>query len=205
VTSDGYTMMRALALDFRADKTALAVSDEYLLGPAFLVAPVTEPQATTRLVYLPAGTGWVNFWSGEKLDGGQTVNAAAPLEQMPLFVRAGSIVPLGPSVQYIGEKPADPIELRVYRGADGNFTLYEDEGDNYNYERGVHSTIPMTWDEKSKTLTFGKRSGKFPGMLKQRTIRIVFVSPNHGVGGAVTGTADAEVIYKGRALKVSAK
>jgi len=205
VTSDGYTMMRALALDFRADKAALAVSDEYLFGPAVLVAPVTEPQATNKTVYLPAGTGWVNFWTGEKFDGGQTVNAAAPLEQLPLFVRAGSIVPLGPSVQYIGEKPADPIELSVYQGADGSFTLYEDEGDNYNYERGVHATIPISWDEKSKTLTLGKRSGKFPGMLKQRTFRIVFVSPNHGIGGAVTEKADAEVIYKGRALKISAK
>ncbi len=136
VTSDGYTMMRALPLDFRADSSALAVSDEYMFGPAFLVAPVTEPQATNKNVYLPAGTSWVNFWSGENFNGGQTVAAAAPLEQMPLFVRAGSIVPLGPSVQFAREKPADPIELRVYRGANGTFTLYEDEGDNYNYERG---------------------------------------------------------------------
>ena len=204
VTSDGYTMMRALPLDFRADKTALAVSDEYLFGPAFLVAPVTEPQATNRPVYLPAGTGWVNFWSGEKFDGGQTVNAAAPLEQMPLFVRAGSIVPLGPLVQFAGEKPADPLELRVYRGADGAFTLYEDEGDNYNYERGVHATIPISWDEKSNTLTLGKRSGKFPGMLKQRKFRLVFVSPDHGIGGAVTENADVEIVYRGRALKIAA-
>ncbi len=205
VTSSGYTMMRALPLDFRADKTALAVSDEYMLGPAFLVAPVTGPQATNKAVYLPAGTGWVNFWSGEKFDGGQTVNAAAPLAQMPLFVRAGSIVPLGPPVQFAGEKPADPLELRVYRGADGAFTLYEDEGDNYNYERGVHAAIPISWNEKAKMLTLGKRSGKFPGMLKQRTFRIVFVSPGHGVGDAVTEKADVEVVYQGRALKISAR
>jgi alpha-D-xyloside xylohydrolase len=204
VTSDGYTMMRALPLDFRADKTALAVSDEYMFGPAFLVAPVTEPKTTNKTVYLPAGTGWVNFWSGEKFDGGQTVNAAAPLEQMPLFVRAGSIVPLGPLVQFAGEKPADPMELRVYRGADGAFTLYEDEGDNYNYERGVHATIPVSWNEKSKTLALGRRSGKFPGMLEQRKFRIVFVSSNHGIGGAVTENADVEVVYRGRALKISA-
>jgi alpha-D-xyloside xylohydrolase len=205
VTSDGYTMMRALPLDFRADQTSLAVSDEYMLGPAFLVAPVTEPQATNKTVYLPAGTDWVNFWSGEKFDGGQTVNAAAPLAQMPLFVRAGSIVPLGPLVQFAGEKPADPLELRVYRGADGAFTLYEDEGDNYNYERGVHATIPISWNEKSKTLTLGRRSGKFPGMLEQRKFRIVFVSPNHGIGGAVTENADVELVYRGRALKISAR
>jgi len=148
---------------------------------------------------------WMNFWSGEKFDGGQTVNAAAPLEQMPLFVRAGSTVPLGPLVQFAGEKPADPLELRIYRGADGAFALYEDEGDNYNYEHGVHAIIPISWGEKSKTLTLGKRSGKFPGMLEQRKFRIVFVSPNHGIGGAVTENADAEVVYRGRALKISAK
>jgi alpha-D-xyloside xylohydrolase len=124
---------------------------------------------------------------------------------MPLFVRAGSIVPFGPSVQYVGEKPANPLELRVYRGADGAFTLYEDEGDNYDYEHGVYSTIPMSWKEKAQTLTLGKRSGKFPGMLAQRTFRIVFVSPNHGVGGAETDQADAEVTYAGRALDISPK
>jgi alpha-D-xyloside xylohydrolase len=205
VSHDGDTMMRALPLDFRADPQALAVSDEYLFGPAFLVSPVTDPQATNKEVYLPAGTDWVNFWTGETFAGGRKIQTPAPLEQIPLFVRAGSIVPLGPSVQYAGEKPADPIELRVYRGADGAFTLYEDEGDNCNYERGKYATIPLTWNEKAQTLTIGQRTGKFPGMLKQRTFRIVFVSPGHGVGGAVTDTADGEVIYKGRELKISAE
>jgi len=204
VTSDGYTMMRALPLDFRADERALAVSDEYMFGPAFLVAPVTEAQATNKTVYLPDGTSWINFWSGEKSNGGQTITAAAPLEQMPLFVRAGSIVPIGPSVQFAGQKPTDPIELRVYRGADGAFTLYEDEGDNYNYERGVYATIPFSWNEKSQTITIGKREGKFPGMPAQRKFRIVFVSPSHGVGGGDTEKADAEVIYKGGVLKIPA-
>ena len=122
---------------------------------------------------------------------------------MPLFVRAGSIIPLARPCN-TPAKNADPIELRVYRGADGSFTLYEDEGDNYNYEKGVHATIPLTWDDKSKTLTLGKRAGKFPGMLKQRTFRIVFVSPGYGIGGAMTEKADIEVIYTGRALKISA-
>jgi alpha-D-xyloside xylohydrolase len=205
VTSDGYTMMRALPLDFRADEKVLNISDEYMFGPAFLVAPVTEPQATNKTVYLPAGTSWVNFWSGDNFDGGQTIAAAAPLEQMPLFVRAGSIVPLGPLVQFAGEKPADPLELRVYRGTDGTFTLYEDEGDNYNYERGVHATIPISWNEKSETLTIGKRKGKFPGMLEQREFRVVFVSPKHGIGRAATEKADAEVIYRGGVLKIAAR
>jgi alpha-D-xyloside xylohydrolase len=205
VTHDGGTMMRALPMDFGADPQALAVGDEYLFGPAFLVAPVTEPQVTNKEVYLPAGADWVNFWTGETVAGGRKIQTLAPLERIPLFVRAGSIVPLGPSVQYAGEKPADPIELRVYRGADGAFTLYEDEGDNYNYERGKYVTIPLTWNEKAHTLTIGKRTGKFPGMLKQRTFRIVFVSPGYGVGGAAVDKADAEVIYKGKELKIQAR
>jgi alpha-D-xyloside xylohydrolase len=202
VTSDGYTMMRPLAMDFRSDEKALGMGDEYLFGPALLVAPVTEPQATSKTVYLPNGTSWVNFWTGEKLAGGNTVTVSAPLEQIPLFVRAGSIVPLGPVVQYAGEKPADPLELRVYRGADGAFTLYEDEGDSYRYERGVHATIPIAWNDKKQELTIGKRSGKFPGMLESRTIRVVFVSPNHGVGAAASEKADVEIRYTGKAVTV---
>jgi alpha-D-xyloside xylohydrolase len=182
VTRDGYTMMRALPMDFRADKNALAISDEYMFGPAFLVAPVTEPKATMRKVWLPAGTSWVNFWTGDELDGGREIETPAPLDQMPLFVRAGSIVPLGPSVQYASEKPADPIELRVYPGADGAFTLYEDEGDNYNYERGVFTTIPISWNDKAQMLTIGGRAGEYPGMLKARTFRVVWVAENHGAG-----------------------
>jgi alpha-D-xyloside xylohydrolase len=130
------------------------------------------------------------------------VNASAPLDQIPLFARAGSIVPLGPIVQFAGEKPADPLELRVYRGADGAFTLYEDEGDSYRYECGVHATIPISWNEEKQTLTIGKRTGKFPGMLEKRTIRVVFVSPNHGVGAAAEKKADAEIRYTGKAIKI---
>jgi alpha-D-xyloside xylohydrolase len=205
VTSENYTMMRALPMDFRTDTNALAASGEYMFGPAFLVAPVTEAKAANKEVYLPAGAGWVNFWTGETFDGGRKVLTTAPPAEMPLFLRAGSIVPFGPSVQYAGEKPANPLELRVYRGADGVFTLYEDEGDNYDYERGVYSTIPLSWNEKMQTLTIGKRSGKFPGMLARRTFRIVFVSPDHGVGAAPTDKVDAEVTYAGRALSISPK
>jgi alpha-D-xyloside xylohydrolase len=200
VTSEGYTIMRALPMDFRADPNALAIGEEYMFGPAFLVAPVTEPQATSKKVYLPAGTGWTDFWTGETFAGGQTINVSAPMDKIPLFVRAGSIVPLGPVMQYTSEKPADPIELRVYPGADGAFTLYEDEGDNYNYERGAHTTIPILWDEKVQTLTIGKRAGKFPGMLKQRTFRVVWVSPGSG-GGMSSDENSVEIRYTGRALK----
>ena len=118
-----------------------------MFGPALLVNPVTEAGAVTRSVYLPAGTSWYDFWTGASLKGGQLTNAAAPIETIPLYVRAGSIVPMGPELQYTGEKPADPIELRIYRGADGTFTLYEDEGDGYAYEKGVYGTIDFRWSD----------------------------------------------------------
>jgi alpha-D-xyloside xylohydrolase len=122
-----------------------------------------------------------------------------------LFVRAGSILPIGPVVQYAGEKPADPLELRIYRGANGIFTLYEDEGDNYNYEKGNYATIPFEWNEAKQTLTIGKRSGKFSGMLKERTFRVVFVSPAHGIGAAMEEKSDAVIHYTGKAVTVNCK
>jgi alpha-D-xyloside xylohydrolase len=203
ITSESYTPMRALVMDFPKDKNVLAIADEYMFGPAFLVSPVTTPQATSRPVYLPAGTKWVDFWTDETLVGGQTVTANAPANILPLFVRAGSIVPFGPVMQYAMEKPADPIELRVYRGADGEFTFYEDEGDNYNYEKGKYATIPLVWDESKQALIIGKRSGKFPGMLKERTFHIVWVSENHGTGIPTTEKPDAVVQYRGAAVKIS--
>jgi alpha-D-xyloside xylohydrolase len=204
-TSDGYTPMRALVMDFPKDKQALSLADEYMFGPAFLVAPVTTPQATNRSIYLPAGTKWVDFWNGETVAGASVVNAATPLNIVPLYVRAGSVVPLGPVVQYAMEKPADPIELRVYRGADGQFTLYEDEGDGYNYEKNAFATIPFEWNEARQSLTIGKRSGKFPGMLPERTFRVVFVSLGHGTGMTAESQADAVIHYSGKAVTVSAK
>ncbi|HEY5232306.1 MAG TPA: glycoside hydrolase family 31 protein [Verrucomicrobiae bacterium] len=202
ITSAGYTPMRALVMDFPTDKNALAIGDEYMFGPAFLVSPVTTPQATSRQAYLPAGTSWVDFWTGETLSGGKTVTANAPVNILPLFVRAGSIVPLGPVMQYATEKPDDPVELRVYRGADGQFTLYEDEGDNYNYEKGSHATIPFEWNEAKQTLTIGKRTGNFPGMLKEHTFRVVFVSPGKGAGMAAEEKADAVIHYTGKLITV---
>jgi alpha-D-xyloside xylohydrolase len=154
-------------------------------------------------VYLPGGTDWIDFWTGETRPGGQTINASAPIQTMPLFVRAGSIIPYGPQIEYATEK-SDPIELRVYRGANGAFTLYDDEGDNYNYERGRHSTIPITWNDSTQTLEIGKRHGSFRGMLKERTFRIVWVAPGHGVGIASTPTADTTLVYKGSPVRISA-
>ena len=202
VTSEASTIMRALCMDFPDDAKALSVADEYMFGSAFLVAPVTEAKAASRRVYLPAGTSWVNFWSGEKYKGGRQITAAAPIEILPLFVRAGSIVPLGPDLQYAMEKPADPIELRVYTGADGAFKLYEDEGDSYRYEQGAYATIPISWNDKARTLTIDPRQGKFPGMLEERTFRIVWVSENHGAGIAPTQKADVEIKYSGTKLTI---
>jgi len=202
ITSERYTPMRALMMDFPKDTNALAISDEYMFGPAFLVNPVTMPHAQSRAVYLPAGAKWTDFWTGETLAGGTMLTANAPLEILPLYVRAGSIVPLGPVMQYATEKSADPIELRVYRGADGHSALYEDENDNYDYEQGAHATIPFEWDDSRQTLTIGKRSGKFPGMLNERTFHVVFVSAGHGIGMQVETQPDATVHYTGKAMTV---
>ena len=204
VTSDGGTMLRPLMMDFGSDTNALDIGDQFLFGPEIMVSPVTRSNAVTRGVYLPGHGDWYDFWTGKRVAGGQRIEAASPIETLPLFVRAGSILPLGPVVQYVSEKPADPIELRIYRGADGAFTLYEDQGDNYNYEKGAFATIPLTWNETSGTLTIGARSGKFPGMLKERTFRVVFVDESHGIGGGETERADAIVKYTGKTVAMRA-
>ena len=203
-TSDGSTFMRPLVMDFPKDAHVLGIGSQYLFGPAIMVTPVTAAGATTQSVYLPAaGAPWYNFWTGATSGAGQSVDAAAPVETVPLFVKPGSIIPMGPFLQYSSEKPADPIELRIYRGADGKFTLYEDEGDNYNYEKGKHAVIPIFWNDARHSLEIGKRTGDFAGMLKERTFNIVCVSENHGAGIPVTEKPDAVVHYSGKAVKIS--
>ena len=172
-----------------------------MFGPALMACPVTKAGATSRSVYLPASASWTDFWTGKTYLGGQTIEAEAPVETMPLFVRAGSIVPYGPDIEYAMQS-ADPIELRVYPGANGDFTLYEDEGDNYNYEKGKRAIIPISWNEAARTLRIGNRQGNFPGMLKERTFHVVWVSPEHGAGIPVTDKPDQVVRYDGRALNV---
>ncbi len=162
-----------------------------------------EPRPKTRPVYLPAGTRWIDFWTGESQEGGRTITAAAPIEKLPLLVRAGSIVPMGPLVQFAAEKPADPIELRVYTGADGRFTLYEDENDGYAYEKGVSATIGIGWNDAKRELALEERKGEFPGMLKSRTFRVVLVRPGHGVGVDADESPDRAVVYDGRRSVVS--
>lgn len=202
VTSRGSTMMRALALDFQEDPKALAVSDEYLFGEVLLVAPVTMPKAARRDVYLPKGSDWIDFWTGEQIGGGTTVNSVAPADRIPLYTRAGSIVPLGPVMEWSDQKPCDPIELRIYPGADGSLSLYEDSGDGYDYEKGAHSVIPISWKEAERKLTIGARQGSFPGMLAKRTFHIVWVGPNHGTG-MTEAKPDQVVSYDGAEVSVT--
>ncbi len=159
----------------------------------------------TRSVYLPAGQRWYDFWTGDSFEGGTTHAADAPIDRIPLFVRAGSIVPMGPFLQYSTEKPADPLELRIYSGADARFTLYEDENDNYDYERGVHSTIDFIWNDARGELTISDRSGKFPGMLEQRTIKVVRVEHDHGTGLKIEERPDTVVNYGGKEIVVKVK
>lgn len=205
VTQQAGTILRPLVMDFAADKTARELDDEYMFGPAFLVAPVTTYQARTRAVYLPKGAAWYDFWTGKAAAAGARVEAPAPYDAIPVFVRAGSIVPFGPELQYTGEKAADPLTLYVYDGANGAFTLYEDQGTTYDYEKGAFSQIPIKWDQASGTLTIGKRLGSFPEMLKERTIQVVLVSPGTPVGFRFEETAGKTVKYAGEAVGVKLK
>ena len=175
VTQHDATIMRPLVMDFPNDAEARDLTDEYMFGPAFLVAPVIHYRERSRSVYLPSGAGWYDFWAGKSISAG-TTTAPAPYDAIPIFVKAGSIIPFGPDVQYIAEKPSDPITLFVYAGADGEFTLYEDQGTTFDYEHGAFAEIPVTWEDSTRTLTIGKRQGSFPGMLGNRTFQIVLVS-----------------------------
>ncbi|MDM7926117.1 MAG: DUF5110 domain-containing protein, partial [bacterium] len=166
----------------------------------FALESETEERKRTRSVYLPAGAAWTDFWTGETAAAGAEIETDAPVEKMPVFVRAGSIVPMGPFIQYSDEKPADPLEIRVYPGADGSFTLYEDENDNQNFTRGVYATIDFAWDDAGRKLTVSDRKGSFPGMLNQRTFHVVLVGKDHGTGVDVTARPDREVRYVGREL-----
>jgi alpha-D-xyloside xylohydrolase len=205
VTSNDGTIMRPLVMDWRTDEKVWNIGDEYMFGPAILVSPVTDQGATERDVYLPPAARWYDFWTGKAMDGNQRLPAAAPLDRIPLYVKAGSILPMGPEIEYAQQKPDAPIELRVYRGADGHFDLYEDQGDTYNYEKGARAVIPIDWNDAAQTLTIGARSGSYPGMPAQRRFNIVLVRENHGVGGEITSTYDRSVDYTGATVTVRAQ
>jgi alpha-D-xyloside xylohydrolase len=197
VTLHGSTLLRALVMDFPHDETALAHKYEFVYGKSLLVAPVVAAGVDTSQVYLPAApAGWYDFWSEKHLPGGQTISAEAKLDQIPLFVPAGSILTLGPEEQYAAEKPADPIDIRIYPGADATFTLYEDEGTNYNYEKGEFATITFTWNDSRSELQIGKRTGSFPNMLADRHFRL------HIAGAS---TAHQTIAYHGEEMRISLK
>jgi alpha-D-xyloside xylohydrolase len=219
VTANQSSMMRALMMDFANDKNALDINDQFMFGKSIMVSPVTNAMYIKPVVkgkdtsyaedfstiksketYLPVGSDWYDFWTGEKINGGKKTTKETPLDIIPLYIKAGSILPIGPSVQYAAEKKWDELEIRIYPGYDGKFVLYEDENDNYNYEKGVYSTITFNWDDKKKLLTINDRNGGFPGMLENRKFNIVMVSNNKAVGGNTVATADKVISYTGKKI-----
>jgi alpha-D-xyloside xylohydrolase len=191
------TIMRALVMDFASDKRVWDINDEYLFGPSLLVAPVTEYKARSRSVYLPAGTAWYDFYTGHKIEGGQTITADAPYERIPLFVRAGSIVPTGPAIQYTDQDPGGPITLDVYTGADGSTSVYNDDGVSRQYLNGRFSRIPLSWNEKTRTLSIGAREGAgYVGMPTRRTFNIRWIKA--GIPLSFTAKTDATIVYNGK-------
>jgi alpha-D-xyloside xylohydrolase len=207
VAADTYhrdgTIMRGLTMDFVDDAAAREVRDQYLFGKAFLVAPVHQFQARARPVYLPRGTDWYDFHSGKRSAGGQQVDAAAPLSRMPLFVRAGSIVPVGPEIQYTAEKPGGDITLLVFTGADGSFDLYEDDGVSYGYEKGEFTRIPLRYDAARGSLIIGARTGSYPGMPEERTFKVRWIKDGAKPPSDLDAAADASISYKGAELAIA--
>jgi alpha-D-xyloside xylohydrolase len=178
-----YTEEKIIRTDAMTGWDRQSVSDGSAVGTIDWMATKTATK------YLPKGAEWYDFWTGKRYKGGQMVTLETQLNRVPMFVRAGSIVPMGPVMQYVGEKTWDELELRVYPGADGSFILYEDEGDSYRYEKGIYSVIPMQWHNGSRTLTIGSRQGQFPGMLTTR--RFVVVLPD---GSRQTVTYEGQTI-----------
>ena len=216
ITSKSGTMMRALNMDFAGDKKCWDINNEYMFGSSLLVCPVTTPLYTrqstnettvdfkeikTQEVYLPQGNDWFDFWTNKKLIGGQQIEKETPIDILPLFVKAGSIIPMGPAVQYATEK-TDPIEIRIYPGANASFNLYEDENDNYNYEKGAYSVISFKWDNKSKELQINNRKGSFKGMQQNRTFEIVLVSDKKEKGTQNGNKNKKTISYTGKKMEI---
>ncbi|BAV09557.1 alpha-D-xyloside xylohydrolase [Filimonas lacunae] len=200
-----YTIMRGLVMDYAADKKARDVADEYMFGPSLLINPVTAYKARSRQVYLPEGNGWYDFYTGAFYKGGQTVEAKAEYERIPVFVKQGAILPVGPVMQYSTEKPADSVTVWVYTGKDGSFTLYEDENLNNNYEKGAYTNIPFTYNEKNGTLEIGDRKGAFTGMLTNRTFLVKWVTPTNDAGIDNSTGKVQPVTYTGKKITIKMK
>lgn len=197
-----YTMMRGLIMDFNGDRNVKNIKDQWMFGPALMACPVGYYKARNRSVYFPKQCGWYDLYTGEHIEGGQSLVVDAPYERIPVFVREGSIIPYGPEIQYTDEKPAELITLYVYAGSNGTFQLYEDEGTNYNYEKGKYATIDITYNDASKTLSFGQRQGAFKGMLKERRFQIVYVTKEQPRELSFEPLNTVTVAYKGKAISV---
>ncbi|MGA8669487.1 MAG: TIM-barrel domain-containing protein [Terracidiphilus sp.] len=202
VTNRGEIPMRALPYAYPTDLSVRDVSDQFIFGDSLLVNPVTEPHATTRKVVLPAGNEWVDFWTGRTQRGGQTITADAPIDQMPIYVREGSIVPMGPVVQSTADAQ-DPLDIRIYGGKDADFELYEDSGDGYAYEKGGRATIHLHWNNRRNVLSIGDRTGTYPGMRLKNTFRVVLVKPGQGTGVGSDSGFDRSVTYDGHQIKIN--
>lgn len=214
--TQGGSLMRALPMDFPSDKNVYDMAGEYMFGKSILVSPVTDSLYTRRTsqgtvvtlnetksvpVYLPQGEIWYDFWTNERLEGGKSISRAVPIDIIPLYIKAGSILPMGPFVQYATEKKWDNLEFRIFPGKDGEFTLYEDEFDNYNYEKGDYTTIKFKWDDSSKTLTISDRTGEYNGMLKNRKFRITIAAPSNASG--INTSDDYKTIsYTGKCVSI---
>ncbi|MBL3655603.1 TIM-barrel domain-containing protein [Fulvivirga sediminis] len=199
---DDYTIMRALVMDFNDDKEVYDIANQFMFGPSLLINPVTEYKATSRELYLPKSNGWYDLYSGKFYEGGQTMEADAPYERMPIFVKAGAILPFGPEIEYTTEKPADPITLYVYKGANGSFELYEDENINYNYEQGRFSKISFSYENATNTLTIGTRNGSFDGMLQERTFHIIAIDKSNAKELNFDQQPQQTIQYTGAEVKV---
>jgi len=197
-----YTLMRALVMDFNGDKEVENIGNQWMFGPALMACPVGYYKARNRSVYFPEQCGWYNLYTGEHLEGGQRLVVDAPYEQIPVFVREGAIIPFGPEMQWSDERPAELINLYVYAGQNGSFQLYEDEGTNYNYERGKYATIDITYDDATRTLSFGARKGQFPGMLKNRRFNVVLVSSDQAKPLDLDNPDGLMVSYNGKPVTI---
>ena len=197
-----YTLMRALVMDFNGDSDVENIGNQWMFGPALMACPVGYYKARSRSVYFPKQCGWYNLYTNEFIEGGRRQVVDAPYEQIPVFVREGAIIPFGPEMQWSDEKPAELINLYVYAGQNGEFQLYEDEGTNYNYEKGKYATIDITYDDASKTVTFSARKGQFPGMLKNRRFNVVLVTKDAPKPLNLDNPEGKMVQYAGKAVSV---
>ena len=201
-----YTMMRGLVMDFNGDDNVYDIKDQWMFGPALMACPVGEYQKYSRNVYLPKQKGWYDFYTGKHYAGGQTIVADAPYDKIPVFVPEGSILPVGPEMEWSDQKKAELIDLYVYAGKDGSYTLYEDEGTNYNYEKGKYAMIDFKYNNAQKTVTIAARKGSFDGMLQKRRFNIVLVSDNNQQGISLAKAPKGKMVkYAGKAVTVKLK